>query len=293
MQRGRGWAARQAPKLGYSFIVGKIQWISSGRASLAAECTGQGEPVVFLHASVADRRMWGAQCAALAPLYRTISYDRRGSGDTLTVPETYSETNDLLAVLRSLAGGRAAVLVGSSRGGGIAIDMEFVHPEWVRALVLVAPSVSGAERGDPPSELSERLIELEAAEMRRDLERVNALEAEFWLDGALAEPGRIQGEVRELFLDMNRRALAAPTPGQAQQPDPAIERIGEIAVPTLIVWGDLDFPDLQERSRLLAETIPHARSQLMSGTAHLPNLERGDDFNQLLLEFIRSLPAHH
>jgi pimeloyl-ACP methyl ester carboxylesterase len=63
--------------------------------------------------------------------------------------------------------------------------------------------------------------------------------------------------------------------------------LSKIAAPTLLIWGDLDFPHLQERCALLGKRIKGAKTELMPGTAHLPNLEQPKKFNALLDAFLR------
>src|SRR4029453_6485208 len=95
---------------------------TSGLAQIAFAVKGTGDPVVFLHAGVADRRMWREQRDAVAERRCAIAYDRRGFGETLHADEPYSHVADLFAVLDALAPSQPAVLVGSSQGGRIAID---------------------------------------------------------------------------------------------------------------------------------------------------------------------------
>ena len=66
-----------------------------------------------------------------------------------------------------------------------------------------------------------------------------------------------------------------------------IKRLKQIEAPTLLVWGDLDFPHLQERCALLGKRIKNAKSALMPGTAHLPNLEQPKKFNAVLDAFLK------
>jgi pimeloyl-ACP methyl ester carboxylesterase len=126
--------------------------LASGRARLAGVEAGSedsgGPPAVFLHAGVADRRMWQDQIAAFAPGRRVVAYDRRGFGETRGQPETFSHLDDLLAVLDQL-GIASAVLVGCSQGGRIAIDFALTHPDRVAGLFLAAPAVTGAP--SPPA----------------------------------------------------------------------------------------------------------------------------------------------
>jgi pimeloyl-ACP methyl ester carboxylesterase len=119
--------------------------VASGDAGIAVEAVGDGAPVVLLHAGVADRRMWGAQVAALAAAgFRAIAYDRRGFGETLHADDAYSQVGDLVAVLDACAPCAPPILVGCSQGGRIAIDAALAHPERVSRLLLVAPAISGA-----------------------------------------------------------------------------------------------------------------------------------------------------
>lgn len=261
--------------------------IASGRARLAAERTGADVDAVFLHAGVSDRRLWRSQMNALAPRWSSLAYDRRGFGETVHVDEPWSKVGDLLAVLDSAAPARPVVLVGCSQGGRIAIDFTLAHPDRVRALVLVAPAVSGApEPADFAPKVQAQLDELDRAEQARDVERINALEAHLWLDGPTSDAGRVGGSVRDLFLAMNGIALRSQESGTEIEAPSAWERLPELRVPTLLIWGDLDFAYLQERCRHLARALPRVRAHLMRGAAHLPNLERPQEFNRELVAFM-------
>jgi pimeloyl-ACP methyl ester carboxylesterase len=266
-------------------------FIPSGQAHLAAQACGPGPAVVLLHAGVADARMWHGQLAALGPSHHAVAYDRRGFGRSQHADEPYSMVGDLLAVLDAVSPAAPAVLVGCSQGGRVAIDAALAHPQRVRALVLVAPALSGAPQVDSFQAPIQSLVDqLERAEASGDIDRINALEAQAWLDGPAAPPGRVGGAVRDLFLDMNGIALRAPSRGTEIEPIPAADCLHRVQAPTLLVWGDLDFPHLQARCRTLAAQIPQVRCEVLPGTAHLPNLEQPERFNRALLAFCDSLP---
>jgi pimeloyl-ACP methyl ester carboxylesterase len=268
--------------------------VQSGAAELAADVVGAGAPVVFLHAGVADRRMWRDQLAALetaAAGYRGVAYDRRGFGDSLHADDRYSQVGDLWNVIDASTTGAPAVLVGCSQGGRIAIDAALADPARVRALVLVAPAISGAPEPDAyPPAIQAWIARVEEAEADADIDRINALEAHAWLDGPLAPEGRVGSPARELFLAMNEIALRAEVRGSAIAPAPAYDRLHEIGVPALVVWGDLDFPDLVRRCEHLARQIPGARALAMRNAAHLPSLEHPTEFTRALLAFLDALP---
>lgn len=254
--------------------MGELMQVRSGKALLAAEQTGAGTALVLLHAGVTDRRSWSALVGALADRWRVIAYDRRGYGDTMYEPEPYSDLDDLVRVLDA-TDVEQAVLIGSSMGGLVALEAALDSPERVHGLVLVAPAVSGAPylKQDPPEVLA--LAEaIEAADADGDLDTVNRLEAHYWLDGPLAEEGRVGGPVRNLFLDMNGRALRAAAPGDALEREPVWPRLDDIAVPTVVVACEMDEPSGTAAAVAAAGRIPEAQLIELPGVAHLPQLEQ-------------------
>ncbi|MBR1283962.1 alpha/beta hydrolase [Bradyrhizobium sp. AUGA SZCCT0177] len=260
--------------------------IASGRATLAAEVVGSGDPVVFLHAAVCDSRMWRAQLDGVGATHKAIAYDQRGFGQTRAEKQDYSAVADLMAVIDAMGNGTPAILVGCSRGGGIAIDAALRHPSDVRALVLIAPNVTGAPEPIYPPEIKGVMTELQEAQAVGDLDQVNAIKARLWLGGPLAPEGRVTGEARRLFHDMHAIALRSPPTGSNLDIAPAFHRLDEISAPSLVIWGDLDFPFVQDRCRHVASTMPNGSRHELAGVAHLPSLERPADITGLLTEFI-------
>ena len=261
-------------------------------ATLRGEADGFGIPVVFLHAGVADRRMWAEQMQVVAEAgFHVLSYDRRGHGETTTPDEPFSHLVDLEAVLDRMDI-QAAVLVGCSRGGRLAIDFAVENPNRTIGLVLVGTAVSGDERAEQPEEIEAIEDALAYAEERGNIEQVNKIEAHLWLDGPLSQSGRVEGEARELFLDMNRIALKHPKLTREEPPEPAVDAIAGITAPVLLVVGDLDYPDIVERHESLSDELQNAFAIVLEDTAHLPNLERPDLFDPLLLEFLDALAGH-
>jgi len=268
-----------------------MRFVRSGGAELCVEDSGTpGPALVCLHAGVADRRMWAPQVDAFGPTHRVIAYDRRGFGETRYEAESFSHVGDLIAVLDALQID-SAVLMGCSQGGRIAIDAALAHPSRVRALVLVANAVTGApESAEPdPPHVQAVVEEYERVDQRGDPVELNQIECRVWLDGPEAAAGRVQGPLRELFLSMNGIALAAAPTGDAIQPPSAWDRLEEIDVPTLVIWGSLDFPHLRRRLIDLAGRIPGARPFVIDCVAHLPGLEAPEDFNREVGMFLDTL----
>ncbi len=198
--------------------------ITSGSAVLAAESTGAGPDVLLVHAGVTDQRSWASVVERL-PGHRCLTYDARGYGRTTYEPEDgWSSVGDAVAVLDAYDVAQA-VVIGSSMGGRTSIDLTLLHPDRVRALVLIGPAISGAPEPTYEPEVLALDEEWEAAEERGDLEALNRLEARVWLDGPTAPEGRVQGAVRDLFLEMNGRALAADDPGEQRDDAAAWDRL--------------------------------------------------------------------
>ncbi|HEX3932090.1 MAG TPA: alpha/beta hydrolase [Nocardioides sp.] len=247
--------------------------ITSGRAQLAAASHGTGDPtVLLLHAGVTDRRSWHHVVDAL-PVQRCVSYDARGFGETTyQAQDGWSAVDDAVAVLDGYDVG-SAVVVACSMGGRTALDLALREPGRVRALVLIGPAVSGA----PEPTYEPEVLALDpvwvAAEERDDGEALNRLEARLWLDGPTAPEGRVTGPARDLFLEMNATAQAATDPGERAEDATAWDRVGEIAVPTLVMVGEHDLAYVKQGCGHLAESIDGARLVELPDVAHLPHLE--------------------
>lgn len=251
------------------------------------EVAGGGGPLVLVHAGIADGRMWDAQVDAFSAHYRTIRHDMRGFGRSPMVEGPYSHHADLRALLDALGVGRAS-FVGCSRGGGAVLDFALENPGRVGALVLVGSAVGGFEFDEEPPEEWDELV---AADEVGDLERVSELEVRMWVDGPRRGPGVVDPAVRDLVGEMNLIALKNEALGIGEELDPqppAATRLSQIRAPTLVLVGEEDRPRILAAADLLEREIPNARKTVIPGTAHVPNMERPEEFNRLVLDFLQS-----
>ncbi len=245
--------------------------------------------VVFLHAAVADSGMWFDTMSGIRHPATLISYDRREFGATEYEKEDYSSVSDLFSVVSSICGEEQVVLVGCSQGCRIALDAALEYPSRVAGLILIAPSVPGA----PEPELTPNIASLldRQAQLQRhgELNELNRLKAHLWLDGPTSVEGRVGGEPRNRLLEMNRRIMNAPPAGldrDTSQFSPAYLKLQELDMPTLIAWGDLDFPHICDRSASLVSRISGACGLELAGTAHLPSLERPELIASVIDDFL-------
>src|ERR1700730_8155290 len=233
--------------------------------------SGSGFPVLFLHAGVADSRMWEPQAAGLAKHFDVIAPDRRGYGESELPAMSWSPVADVLALMDALGLRQAPHLVSCSIGGRLAIDFTLEQPDRVSRRVLVGASVGGEIHDDRYKDL---YAEVQAAEDAKDMKALNVAEAHLWLDGPGRPRGHVDKRLRDLFLDMNGRTLLTdfePAPAQELEP-PALGRLHEIDAPTLVVVGDKDLPPILETADLLVSKIRGARKAVIHDAAHLPNL---------------------
>jgi 3-oxoadipate enol-lactonase len=254
------------------------------------QLVGAGPTVILIHAGIADLRMWDAQIPALSAGHTVLRYDCRGFGRSTTEPMAFSNRQDLADLIDHLGIDRAAV-VGCSRGGMIALDFGLERPERVAAVGWVCGGISGWQ---PPEELFTpediALWEaMQAAEQASDWGRVAELDVRVWVDGPLQPEGRADAALRRTIYEMclHNYSVAQVRGAEAQPLDPpAIGRLAELTMPILAIVGDLDPASTAAAAEVLATGAPHVRVEHFPDAAHLPNMERPERFNALLLEFL-------
>ena len=264
--------------------------LETNGARIYYEVEGAGEPVVLIHAGVADLRMWDDQVAALRDSYRLIRYDTRGFGRTETDAVEFSNRADIAALLDHL-GELSAHVLGLSRGGSIALDFAIEHPERVRSLVVAAGGIGGYESPDEADEST--FAQPEAWQEARTGSRLADWETAYWADGPGQPADRVDPAVRAKVHDWILTNYEAEKEEGQPQPlyPPAAGRLGELRAPLLVMLGTLDDPGTTATMRHLAQAVPGARLEVFEGSAHMLNLEQPDRFNSLLLEFLGKAAA--
>jgi len=230
--------------------------------------------------------MWDDQFSVFAQHYKVIRYDLRGFGKSAMPPGLFSSHEDVAGLLNFLNVEKAYV-IGQSFGGYVAIDFTLAHPGMVDALVLGAPNVSGYE---PSSEEIQRFCaEEEDALNRGDLAGATELNLRMWVDGPNRTPDQVNPTVRERVREMQLFAFSLPEPEDVEEQPltpPAITRLAEIRVPTLIIIGGQDVPEFLKISDIIAAGITGAKKVIIPGVAHLPNMEKPAEFNRIVLDFL-------
>jgi pimeloyl-ACP methyl ester carboxylesterase len=252
-------------------------------ARIHYEREGDGPPVVFLHAGIADLRMWEPQVAPFARQFDVLRPDQRGFGESELPSKPWSPVADLLSLMKQLSL-EPAHLIGCSMGGALAIDFALAHPERISKLVLVGSAIGGFAFKPEHAHL---FSEAASARKAGDLDALNQAMLKLFLDGPERPRGYVAEPLRKLFLEMNGRALRSDFEKAPPEQDAlAVRRLHEIAEPTLVVVGDQDVPTVLEAADLLMNSIPDVRKAVIHDAAHLPNLEHPEEFNRLVLDFL-------
>jgi 3-oxoadipate enol-lactonase len=248
------------------------------------EQRGAGDPLVLIHAGIADSRMWESQMAAFSPRYRTVRYDARGFGRSQAGAGPFSHRGDVIAILDALDIERAH-LVGISLGGSTALETALDFPDRVRSLVLGAASPRGLVAHTNLIPLWE---EIDALIEAGKIDEANEIEIQMWVDGPVRTLSDVDPAIRNLVLDMNRPSLAATEHPEETAIDPPVaDRLDQITAPTLVLAGEYDQPSLIAGPKLLADRIPNAEFLMVHGTAHMLNMEQPEAFNAAVLDFLQ------
>jgi len=280
--------------------------LDSGR--LAYDDSGGDGPVVVLsHAGLADRRMWRSQRAALSARFRVISYDRLGFGESGAAPASVRPADGLLQLMDGLGVERAA-LVGCSMGAGYSLDAALLAPDRVWALGLICPGVPGYEwppemadevrpllhAAVPADRLTAYATHTAASVSESDVAAMAEAQLRYMALGG-RDPSVFAEGVWDELLEMTRHVFAREwnePPTREIEPRPAVlDRLGQIAVPTLVVNGACDVVYVQQLAGELARGIPGARRVDLAGVGHLPSVERPEELDALLVSFLTEADA--
>lgn len=270
------WAQSAAAKPPGEFVSVR------GSSLYYEECGTGARAVVLIHDGVVNSAVWDDVWPAFCGRFHTIRYDRRGYGRSPASTTAWWEGDDLAAILRR-AGVTRATLVGSSHGGEIAINFTLAHPELVSRLVLVGAVVGGL----PYTEhfISRNMANSEALRKGDVAGGVKA-----WAnDRYLIAPSN--DAARKKLLDLlvaNPQDLTHSE--KVNPPKPALARLGDIHVPTLVLAGDADIPDVHAHAGAIEAGIPRARRMVIPNTGHIMYLEKPDEFARIVMDFIDTNP---
>jgi pimeloyl-ACP methyl ester carboxylesterase len=263
--------------------------VSAGRVraaglDVAFDRAGSGPPLVLVHGATGDAREWRLQIAGLSEDFTVIAWDEPGAGRSSDVPPDFG----LAGYATALAGlvetlGAPAHVCGVSWGGTMTLELYRRRPDLVAALVL-ADTYAGWKGSLPEQELRARVVGAERM-LTAPAGRLN-----------LTFPGLFAGEPSRDVKELLDAVAADVRPESVRVALGAVavadlrDVLPRIAVPTLLVWGELDARSPLRVAHEFARAIPHAELVVIPGAGHMSNLERPDEFNAAVRAFCRRCP---
>jgi 3-oxoadipate enol-lactonase len=240
--------------------------------------------VVLSHALGCDLSMWDGLANLLARDCRVIAYDHRGHGSSDAPDALYTMADladDAARLLRELDTG-PVVWVGLSMGGMVGQELALRHPALVRALVL-ANTTSGYPQA--AREVWEQRI---ATVRAQGLEAIaDAVMARYFHEGLRAQKAGTVARFRRRLVTSDAAGYVGCCNAVGQVDTTA--RLGQIAVPALVIAGELDQGTPVAMAQTLAAGIPGASLVVLKEASHLSAVEQPEAFNAAVAEFIAAL----
>ncbi len=266
-------SALQTPRTGFAAVNG---------TRLYYEEHGSGPPLLFVHGFTLDHRSFGDQVDALSASHRVVTCDLRGFGRSLMPDQAvpYRHCDDMAALCEHL-GLERVVVVGHSVGAHQSLEFALSRPDLVAGWVAI--SLSGLPGVPFPAEVQAVFRALRDAVGAQGVDAAKAIwRRSSWLTPCRDE-ARLGARVDAMLADYSGWHWTHTNPAQNIEPN-AATRLGELAVPTLIVTGKHDLPYNSEIGELLAAGIRGANALVLEHGGHLANMEEPEPLNRAIAE---------
>jgi pimeloyl-ACP methyl ester carboxylesterase len=253
------------------------------------EVEGEGEPLLCLMGLAADTLAWALQVPAFSAQHKTIVFDNRDVGQSSLAEGGYEIADmarDALALADALELD-SFHLLGVSMGGAIAQEMALTAPERVRTLTLAVTFAAGGAWGRTLSRVWGARVQRMSREERVDELMLLCLSENFF------ENAEGVAWLRDLML---QNPHPQPPEAFARQLDASSrhntrDRLGELSMPIHVIGAEHDILVPVWKSREIAELIPGAKLTVLEACPHGLNLERAEEFNRAVLDFIAERAA--
>ena len=259
---------------------------ASVRVEIAFDDEGSGPAVVFLHGYPFNRTMWREQVAALRPSHRVVAVDLRGHGEsevTDGIVTMEDMARDVKALMDRLDIKRAAV-VGLSMGGYVALAFCRFFSTSVRALIL-ADTRAQADTEEAKANRAAQIDKLLSVGMGAI---ADAMLPKLLSPATFSDQPDLVTRVRQMMVTTDPKGAAAALRGMAARRD-FRSFVSRILAPTLVIVGNLDSITPVDDSKFMQREIGRSRLEILDGAGHVSNLEKPDEFNGLLLQFLQAI----
>lgn len=279
----------------------QVHDVHVGRHRISSLTMGHGRDVLLLHGLGGTRASFFETAAALSQRYRVHAIDLPGFGSSSKPARGAYNARWFAEIVLEMMDEQEihqAHVVGNSMGGRIALEMAMIAPERVRALGLLCPAVAWVRRGFHPLV---RLLRPEFGLIPHGFSR-NTVASQFWsmfFDRDLIDPAvadLVVDEFRRIYHSAGARFaflssarniyLEAPYGRNGFYP-----RLAQLNCPAMFVWGTHDRLIPPAFGRHVRKWLPSAEQVTIQRCGHVPQVERPEETNELLLEFFARADA--
>lgn len=273
------------------------RYVKVGETNTRYWVTGQGSPLLLIHGLGASCDYWRYNIRAFSQGYQVYALDLPGFGRSDKRIDDYSLhfAGEFVAAFLDAQGVDRASLVGNSLGGAVSLQFAVQHPHRLEKLVLVSSGGLGRELP-----LSFRLLTIPLLgesmawawgtrvgtrlTLRSIVYDPQVIKDEFVNE--MAELARLPG-AKEMLLSVARTGINLR--GQNMKLlEPLLRRVPEIEAPTLIIWGAQDPIIPVAHAHIAHQMIRNSRLHIFDRCGHMPQIEKPEEFNRLVLEFLGS-----
>lgn len=261
-------------------------FMSIGDVRLYYERAGHaaaGKPsVILIHADSLDTRMWDGLFERIAVSFDTVRYDARGFGQSDVPDDTPYSFHDELAGLMDGLGIARAYLIGASLGGATAVDAALAYPEKAAGLVLIDAGLGGFRYSDAVVSALGEVVTL-AKHGRLDDAKQLWMSLPFFSVSMQHEPAA--SRIRRMVTDSSGYRWYGTNQSVKLTP-PASGRIGDIAVPMLILHGEYEMPDFVAVARHLLANAGRGSLAVVPGAGHVSLMDNPGFVGDAVMGFL-------
>jgi 3-oxoadipate enol-lactonase len=251
------------------------------QSTVNAALSGDGTPLVLFHSLLSDRASFDAIAPELARSHRVIVPELPGFGSSQSVSGGLAAVADRMAeAVSDAAGSQQPIVLGNGYGGFVALQMAIRHPDLAKKLILADCGAAFSEEG------RQAFRNMAAASKAKGLAAITdvAMRRLFAPEFQAANPD-IMRDRREAFLKTDPEVLQAAC-AQLVELDLRPE-LSKIKMPVLVLVGEHDEATPPPMSHELAALLPDARLKILTGCAHVPQLQAPQAFLDAIADFLK------
>jgi 3-oxoadipate enol-lactonase len=249
----------------------------------AAE-SGEGTPLFLFHSLLSDRASFDAIAPQLARSHRVIVPELPGFGGSKAVSGGLAAVADRMAEAVIEAGGAEPIVLGNGYGGFVALQMAIRHPDIACKLILADCGAAFSEAGREAFRTMATVSKAKGLAAITDVAMRRLFAPEF----QAAHPDLMQGR-RDAFLKTDPEVLQAAC-AQLAELDLRPE-LSKVKMPVLVLVGEHDEATPPPMSHELAALLPNARLKILTGCAHVPQLQAPQAFLEAIGDFLTAAYA--